>query len=85
MDDIFFFATNDINLKIIFINTYAEGGNGALIETIFSKRDSQRIFDVIKKNQGSSRDKPEFGNNPRKYFYRLIEHEKQLVESLLDK
>lgn len=31
MDDIFMFATNDTQLKKIFINTYAVGGTGALI------------------------------------------------------
>lgn len=85
MDDIFMFATNDIQLKKIFINTYADGGVGALIETVFSKRDSQKIYEVINSNQGSKRVKPDFGINPKEYFRQLIEQEKQRVgESMGD-
>lgn len=46
------FATNDIQLKKIFINTYADGV-GALIENLFSKGDSQKIYDVINANRGA--------------------------------
>lgn len=83
MDDIFMFATNDIQLKMIFINTYADGGLGALIETVFSKDDSQKIFDLINANQGSKRVKPDFGINSKEYFYQLIDQEKQRLEEFM--
>ncbi len=83
MDEIFLFATNDNQLKMIFINTYADGGIGALIETIFSKKDSQKIFDLINANQGSNRIKPDFGINPKEYFYQLIDQEKQRVINII--
>ncbi|MBU5672193.1 hypothetical protein KQJ23_10200 [Paenibacillus sp. MSJ-6] len=83
MEDIFMFATNDTQLKMIFINTYAAGGVGALIETVFSKKDSQRIFEVINNNQGSKRLRPDFGTHPKKYFHQLIEREKQQVTEKL--
>jgi len=79
MDDIFMFATNDIQLKKIFINTYADGGVGALIESVFSKGDYRKIFDAMNANRGSKRVKPDFGINPKEYFRQLINQEKQLV------
>ncbi|MFU1796762.1 hypothetical protein ACM1RC_23070 [Paenibacillus azoreducens] len=75
MDEIFMFATNDVQLKMIFINTYGEGGVGALIEAVFSRSDSKKIFELIKENQGIKRVKPDFGANPKQYFRRLIEDE----------
>lgn len=83
MNDIFMFATNDIQLKMIFINTYADGGVGALIESVFSRRDSQRIYEVINDNQGSKRVKPDFGMNRNEYFRQLIEWETQRVVGTL--
>ncbi|WP_434291350.1 hypothetical protein [Clostridium botulinum] len=80
MDDIFMFATNDILLKNIFINTYADGGVGALINTLFSKAYSQKIFEIINANQGSKRVKPNFGLNPKEYFRQLINQEKQRLQ-----
>lgn len=85
MDEIFMFATNDTQLKMIFINTYAEGGVGAIIETVFSKGDSQKIFGVMNANQGSRRIKPDFSRNPKEYFYRLIDQEKQRIEKNMGK
>lgn len=83
MDEIYLFATNDIQLKTIFINTYAWGGLEALIETVFSKGDSKKICDIINANQGSNRVRPAFGITPQKYFRKLIEHEKQRIEESL--
>lgn len=80
MDNIFMFATNDIQLKKIFINTYADGGIGALIETLFSKGDTQKIFSVIYSNQVSERIKPDFGKNPKEYFQKLINQEIQRIK-----
>lgn len=79
MEDIFFFATNDIQLKMIFVNTYADGGLGNLIRTVFSKGDAQKIYDMINANQGSKRIKPDFGTNQKEYFRQLIEQEKQRI------
>lgn len=85
MDDIFMFATNDVQLKNIFINTYADGGLGALIAAVLQKGDSQKIFNLINANQGNKRFKPNFGKKPKEYFYKLIEREKQLVkDSIID-
>lgn len=84
MDDIFLFATNDILLKRIFINTYTNGGAGSLIETIFSKKDFKKISDVINVNNGKKRLKPDFGANPKKYLHHLIEQEKKRILSLED-
>lgn len=75
MDEIFMFATNDVLLKTIFINTYGDGGVGALIQTVFSRSDSKKIFELIKENQGTNRVKPDFGVDPNHYFHRLIEDE----------
>ncbi|APQ77209.1 hypothetical protein [Clostridium botulinum] len=83
MDDIFMFATNDILLKNIFINTYADGGVGALINTLFSKAYSQKIFEIINANQGSKRVKSNFGLNPKEYFRQLINQEKQKLQDTL--
>ena len=77
------FATNDNLLKMIFVNTYADGGFGALIEVLFSKSDVQQISDVINNNRGSMRVKPNFGDNPKDYFHRIIEQEKQRVIDVL--
>lgn len=79
IDEIFLFATNDIQLKIIFINTYANGGVGALIDTVFAKGDSKKIYDVINANRCSKRVKPDFGINPKEYFRQLIEQEKERI------
>jgi len=81
--DVFLFATNDNLLKMIFVNTYADGGFGALIEVLFSKSDVQQISDVINNNRGSMRVKPNFGDNPKDYFHRIIEQEKQRVIDVL--
>lgn len=83
MNEIFLLATNDNQLKMIFINTYADGGVGALIETIFSKRDSEQIFDIIDAHQGGKRVKPDFGKNPKEYFHQLIYQEKQRVIDII--
>ncbi|MEK5585480.1 MULTISPECIES: hypothetical protein [Paenibacillus] len=85
MDEIFMFATNDILLKRIFINTYTSGGVGTLIEAVFSKSDSQKIFEVVNFNQ-RNRIIPDFGADPKIYLRQLIEQEKhRLMEIVADK
>lgn len=81
--DVFLFATNDNLLKMIFVNTYAEGGFEALIEALFSKRDVQQISDIINNNHGNMRVKPNFGDKPKDYFNRIIEQEKQRIIDVL--
>ena len=83
MDDVFLFATNDNQLKMIFINTYAEGGIRQLIGIVFSNHDSQQIYDIVSANEGKNRVKPYFGKNSKEYISRLIEQEKQKVSDLL--
>ncbi|MGO4185776.1 hypothetical protein AB4Z17_32055 [Paenibacillus sp. TAF43_2] len=83
MDEIFMFATNDILLKRIFINTYAVGSVRALIEVVFSKSDAQKIFDVINLNQGEKRIKPDFGVDLKVYLSKLIEQEKNRVIEII--
>ena len=62
----FFFTTNDILLKRIFINTHGfEGVNGLLWE-VFSKKDYNRIIDRYQLRI-QSRNKPKFGDNPIDY------------------
>lgn len=80
MDDIFMFATNDIQLKMIFINTYSDSGVDGLFKSIFSKNDSRTIFEVINANMGNKRIKPNFGIDPKEYFRKLIKQEKQRVQ-----
>jgi len=83
MDDIFLFATNDNLLKMIFINTYAEGGVNALLYSVFNQKEYNRIIDFMIANQGKNRKKPDFGKYPRKYFYKLIDNERQRIISKL--
>lgn len=83
LNDIFLFATNDNMLKTIFINTYADGGIGALIKSVFSKKDTKKIFSLINSNQGNKRIKPDFGENPKNYFNNLIEDEKRKLTIIL--
>lgn len=85
MNDIFVFATNDTQLKMIFINTYAEGGVEALFETIFSKSDIQKIYSVINANQAGKRIKPDLGTNPKEYLHQLIDQEKQRIVKMIGK
>jgi hypothetical protein len=80
MDDIFLFATNDVQLKMIFINTYYDTGINGLLHAVFSCSDYKRILDIIEIHSGGQRIKPNFGNNPPEYLRQLIVQETQLVE-----
>lgn len=83
MDEIFMFATNDVQLKRIFINTYDNGGVGALIQAVFSRSDSKRIFEEINNNYGINRIKPDFGENPKEYLRQIIDTEIDTLKKLL--
>lgn len=74
-DKDFFFATNDMGLKRILVNTFADDGAAGCIASCFSRKKAERILNFIEEKQ-TNRIKPDFGENPRKYFYNLIETEK---------
>lgn len=81
-DKIFFFATNDLGLKRILVNTFADAKAIGCIECCFSKREAERILALIEQKQ-TNRMRPDFGKNPRQYFYELIELEKENLLTLL--
>jgi hypothetical protein len=74
--EVFFFATADQMLKSIFINTHGGGNLFSLIQAVFPKKSAQRLIDFYETNT-TNRVKPNFGSNPKEYFYSLIEQEKQ--------
>lgn len=84
MKDIFLFATSDNLLQTIFINTYAEGGVNALIHSVFSQKDYDKIVDFIMENQGENRKIPYFGTYPQEYFHRLIHDERERIINVLN-
>lgn len=79
----FLFATNDILLKHIFINTNAPDGLNRLLFAVFSQKDYNQLMDFIE-HRMQNRIKPDFGENPHAYFQKLIEEEKQKLLALLD-
>ena len=81
-DKIFFFATNDLGLKRILVNTFADTKAIGCIECCFSKREAGKILALIEQKQ-MNRMKPDFGKNPRQYFNKLIEIEKGKLSTLL--
>lgn len=74
----FLFATNDILLKRIFVNTHGEYGLNGLMHTIFSQKDYDRICDLIE-NRQENRVRPDFGLDPYVYFKELINKEAKLL------
>lgn len=81
LDQVFMFATHDTQLKRIFINTYNKGGVVALIQAVYSKKDFQKIFEVIHNNSGANRVKADFGENPKIYFRCLIDDEINILKN----
>lgn len=79
----FLFATNDILLKRIFVNTHGPNGIDGIFHEIFSKKDYNKICDFIEE-QMQNRVKPNFGINPHKYFESLIEEEKNKLHNLIE-
>jgi len=76
--EIFLFATADIMLKHIFINTHNGGNLFNLIDTVFPRKKA----DIIKKfyiRKMKNRIKPDFGENPTEYFKGLINREKETL------
>lgn len=74
----FLFATNDILLKRIFVNTHGKNGINGLLHTVFLQKDYDRICDLIETRQ-ENRVKPDFGPDPNSYFRKLIDKEKQWI------
>ena len=71
----FMFATNDILLKRIFVNTHGPNGVNGLLHEVFSKKDYNKIYDYIEERM-ENRIKPDFGKDPQVYFKKLINKEK---------
>ena len=76
------FATNDVLLKRIFINTNGPHGVNGLLFEVFSKKEYNQIIDEIGMIM-TERVKPDFGDNPHEYFEMLIEEEKRLLSASL--
>ena len=81
-DKIFFFATNDLGLKRILVNSFTDTRAIGCIECCFAKKEVERILALIEQKQ-INRIMPDFGKNPRQYFYKLIEREKGKLFTLL--
>lgn len=79
----FLFATNDILLKRIFINCNAPYRLNGLLFNMFPKKEYNQLMDYIESRM-RNRVKPNFGDNPRTYFQKLIEKEKRELQILLD-
>ena len=71
----FLFATNDGLLKQIFTNCNALYRLNGLMFNVFSKKEYDQLMDYIE-SKTRNRVKPDFGNNFRIYFQKLIEKEK---------
>ena len=79
----FLFATNDVLLKRIFINCNAPYRLNGLLFNVFPKKEYNQLMDYIESKM-RNRVKPNFGDNPRTYFQKLIEKEKQELKIQLD-
>src|SRR5690625_2065223 len=81
-NEVFFFATADILLKQIFINTHNNGNLFNLINTVFPRKSADKIIQFyIEKT--TNRSKPNFGENPNRYFNNLIENEKKELKQTI--
>ncbi len=84
MNEVFLFATADIMLKQIFINTHNGGDLFNLIDSVFPRKDADRIIQFYTEKM-TNRQKPDFGEHPKRYFQSLIDKEKtQLKQSMGD-
>ena len=79
----FLFATNDALLKRIFINCNAPYRLNGLLFNVFPKKEYNQFMYYIESRM-RNRVKPNFGDNPRTYFQKLIEKEKQELKIQLD-
>ena len=76
------FATNDILLKRIFINTHGPNGVKGLLHEAFPKKDYKKICDYIEERK-TNRIKPDFGHDAQAYFEKLIREEKEELMKIL--
>lgn len=84
LKDVFIFATADIMLKQIFINTHGNGNFFDLVDAVFPSKQAQRIINYYEQNIcAHNRVRPNFGDNPTQYFYDLIEQEKNRLTELI--
>lgn len=72
--DIFFFATADILLKRIFINTHNGGNLFSLVDATCSRSEATHLIDYYSKKV-KNRKKPDFGPRPINYFQALVDDE----------
>lgn len=79
----FLFVTNDILLKRIFVNCNAPYRLNGLLFNVFPKKEYDQLMDYIE-GRIHNRVKPNFGDNSRTYFQKLIEKEKRELQILLN-
>ncbi|MDD4754337.1 MAG: hypothetical protein GX236_07225 [Clostridiaceae bacterium] len=83
--DAFIFATADVMLKRIFINTHGGGNYFNLIDAIFPAKQAQKIVDFYEQQLSpNNRNRPNFGDNPTQYFKDLIKQEKNRLHSFIN-
>ena len=84
-NEIFLFATADIMLKRIFINTHGDGNLFDLIYALFSKKQAQQIVDFYERKASSeNRIKPNFGEKPENYFIKIVRQEKENLKRIVE-
>ncbi|EOH74933.1 hypothetical protein ACHEVJ_16145 [Enterococcus raffinosus] len=73
-NEIFLFATADILLRQIFINTHGGGDLFDLIAATCTRKEAEKLTKYYTKKM-NNRTKPDFGDNPKRYFRSLVETE----------
>ena len=83
--DAFMFATADIMLKKIFINTHGDGNYFDLLDAVFPAKQSQKIINFYEQYMSpTNRIRPDFGDNPTQYFRDLVEQEKNRLSTFIN-
>lgn len=82
MNEVFLFATADIMLKQIFINTHNGGDLFNLINIVFPRRSADRIIQFYIE-KAKNRIKPDFGKDRTQYFKALIDKEKKHLKQIM--
>jgi hypothetical protein len=78
----FLFATNDILLKRIIINSHGPDELNGLLYEVFSQKEYDRICDYLEEKI-RPRALPDFGSDSRAYFQALIDSEKKNLLKIL--
>lgn len=82
--DAFMFATADLMLKEIFINTHGGGNFYDLIDAVFPARQAQKTISFYEQKMNpDNRVRPDFGDNPTQYFRDLITQERDRLLILI--